>query len=221
MKLSSRIYPKLTSKPPKRKIDQYRVSVQLSTLCMSPIEKPSSTRAITVASVAMMGGHGERTPVDDRHVRGGFHNLSLRHTRAEMIRAVFEGVAYNSRWLLRYVERFVGRRLDNIRMVGGGANSAVWCQIHADVLDRTIRQVQDPVQANVRGIALLAGVACGNITVEQIGDVAIANTYHPNPANRAIYDELFAAYEAIYKKNNGIYRRLNGCLLYTSDAADE
>jgi xylulokinase len=153
--------------------------------------------------------HGERTPVDDRHVRGGFHNLSLRHTRADMIRAVFEGVAYNSRWLLRYVERFTGRRLDDIHMVGGGAKSDVWCQIHADVLNRTIRQVQDPVQVNVRGIALLAAVATGLITFDQIGDVAIANTFHPNPANRPIYDELFDAYVTIYKQNNAIYRRLN------------
>ncbi|MBK7218730.1 MAG: FGGY-family carbohydrate kinase [Candidatus Promineofilum sp.] len=153
--------------------------------------------------------HGERTPVDDRHVRGGFHNLSLRHTRAEMIRAVFEGVAYNSRWLLRYVERFTGRRLDGIRMVGGGANSDVWCQIHADVLDRTVRQVKEPVQVNVRGVGLLAAVACGLTNFDQIGDVEIARTYEPNPAHRALYDELFAAFEAIYKQNNAIYRRLN------------
>ena len=126
-----------------------------------------------------------------------------------MIRAVFEGVAYNSRWLLRYVERFTGRRLNDIHMVGGGAKSDVWCQIHADVLDRTVRQVQDPVQVNVRGIALLAAVATGLITFDQIGDVAIANTFHPNPANRPIYDELFAAYETIYKQNRRLYARLN------------
>ena len=44
---------------------------------------------------------------------------------------------------------------------------------------------------------------------DQIGDVAIARTYEPNPAHRALYDELFAAFEAIYKQNNAIYRRLN------------
>lgn len=154
--------------------------------------------------------HGERTPVDDGLVRGGFHNLSLRTTRAHMIRAVFEGVAYNTRWLLRYVERFVGRRLDEIRMIGGGANSDVWCQIHADVLDRAIRQVKDPVQANVRGVGLLAAVAVGLTTFDAIDhDVPIANTYRPNPANRALYDELFAAYESIYRQNRRIYAGLN------------
>jgi xylulokinase len=154
--------------------------------------------------------HGERTPIDDPLVRGGFHNVSLRTTRAHLIRAVFEGVAYNTRWLLRYVERFVGRRLDGIRMIGGGANSDVWCQIHADVLDRAIRQVQAPVEANVRGIGLLAAVALGHTSFAQIDhDVPIRRVYEPNPANRPIYDELFAAYEAIYRQNRRIYARLN------------
>jgi xylulokinase len=154
--------------------------------------------------------HGERTPVDDPLARGGFFNLSLRTTRADMIRAVFEGVAYNSRWLLRYVERFTGRRLDGIRMIGGGANSNVWCQIHADVLNRAIRQVKDPVEANARGVGLLAAVAAGYTTFDQIDhNVTIANVYEPDLANRAIYDELFAVYEALYKQNRRLYARLN------------
>ena len=154
--------------------------------------------------------HGERTPVDDPLARGGFHNLSLQATRAHLIRAVFEGVAYNTRWLHHYLERFAGRRLDNIRMVGGGANSDVWCQIHADVLDRTIKQVRDPVQTNVRGVGLLAAVAIGLTTFPEIDHaVPIAATYTPNPANRAIYDELFAVFTSLYKQNRGLYARLN------------
>ena len=61
-----------------------------------------------------------------------------------MVRAVFEGVAYNSRWLLKYVEQFTKRRMEAINMLGGGAKSEIWCQIHADVMDRRIRQVKDP-----------------------------------------------------------------------------
>lgn len=154
--------------------------------------------------------HGERTPIDDSRVRGGFHNLSLRATRAHLIRAVFEGVAYNTRWLHYYVEKFAGRRLDNIRMVGGGANSNVWCQIHADVLDRTIKQVRDPIMTNVRGVGLLAAVAAGHTTLAEIDHaVPIAGVYTPNPANRALYDELFAAYETLYKQNRRLYWQLN------------
>jgi xylulokinase len=155
--------------------------------------------------------YGERTPIDDHHVRGGFHNLSLQTTRAQMIRAVFEGVAYNTRWLLRYVEPFIGRRLAAINMAGGGANSSVWCQIHADVLGRPIRQLADPIQINVRGAALLAAVALGYATFDNIGDqVQIACVYEPQPQNRPIYDALFREYLNIYKLNRRMYARLNG-----------
>lgn len=154
--------------------------------------------------------HGERTPVDDRHVRGGFHNLSLRTTRAHMIRSVFEGVAFNSRWLLQYVEKFTGRRMERIRIIGGGANSNVWCQIIADVMNRTIVQMREPIQANLRGVGLLAAVATGHTTFAQINnDVPVAAEFTPNPANRAIYDELYAAYSEIYKQNKRIFAKLN------------
>jgi len=154
--------------------------------------------------------HGERTPVDDHTVRGGFFNQSLQTTRAHLVRAVFEGVAYNSRWLLTYVERFVKRRLDGIHVIGGGAQSDLWCQIHADVLDRTVKQVADPLQANLRGAALLAGVALGAMSFGDIpGRVPIARTFEPNPQNRAIYDELFREFVALYKSNRRIYERLN------------
>ena len=154
--------------------------------------------------------YGERTPVEDRTVRSGFFNQSLRTTRAHMIRAVFEGVAYNSRWLLGCVESFTGRRMTPINMIGGGANSNLWCQIHADVLGRTIRQVKDPVQANVRGAAFLAAAGLGYLTFDDIpARVQIAHTYEPNPAHRQIYAELFREFVNIYRCNKKIYARLN------------
>jgi xylulokinase len=154
--------------------------------------------------------YGERAPVDDRYVRGGFFNQSLQTTREHMVRAVFEGVAYNSRWLLKYVERFIGRRVEAVNMVGGGAKSNIWCQIHADVLDRPVRQVRDPLEVNVRGAALLAAVALGYLRYDEIAArVPIAETYHPNPAHRRIYDELFREFVAIYQSTRKIYERLN------------
>ena len=102
--------------------------------------------------------NGERTPVDDHRLRGGWHNISLRTTRAEMVRAVLEGVAFNSRWLLGTVEKFVGTPFPWLNFVGGGAQSDLWCQIMADVLARPIRQVEQPVHANTRGAALLAAL---------------------------------------------------------------
>ncbi len=154
--------------------------------------------------------YGERTPIEDRSVRGGFFNLSLKTRREYLVRAVFEGVAYNSRWLHTCVEHFCKRRIDHIHMIGGGAMSDVWCQIYADVLDRTIRQVKDPRQANTRGAGLVGSVALGRITFEDIAArVEIKQTFEPNPANLQIYDELFAEFLNIYRRNKPIYARLN------------
>ncbi len=154
--------------------------------------------------------NGERSPVDDHTIRGGFHNLSLATTRPQMVRAVFEGVAFNSRWLLEAVEKFAGRRLDPLAFIGGGANSDAWAQIHADVLGRRVRQVADPVLANVRGAALITLMALDRIRLEDIpGMVEIRRTFTPDPATRAEYDVLFAEFVTLYKQTKGIFRRLN------------
>ncbi len=154
--------------------------------------------------------YGERTPIEDHTVRGGFFNLSLKSTRQDLVRAVFEGVAYNARWLLGCVEPFCGRRLDTLNMIGGGAKSGIWCQIHADVLNRTIRQVKDPIWANVRGAAFLAAIALRFMKFDEISErVEIAKTYRPDPANRKIYDELFKEFLNVYRNNKQMYARLN------------
>jgi xylulokinase len=154
--------------------------------------------------------YGERTPIEDHSVRGGFLNLSLKTRRPCLVRAVLEGVAYNSRWLLECVERFCGRRFEWLNFIGGGARSDLWCQIFADVLDRTIRQVKDPVQANTRGAGLVGSVALRLLSFSDIASrVEIARTFQPNPAHRAIYDGLFREFLQAYKRNKGIFSRLN------------
>ena len=154
--------------------------------------------------------NGERTPVDDHTIRAGWHNLSLRTERADLVRAVLEGVAYNSRWLLESVERFTGRPFPWLNVIGGGGVSPVWAQIHADVLDRPIRRIDHPIRANARGAALLAGITLGAVRVDELDDlVAVAEVHEPNPANRDTYDELYGAFRAIYRQNKGIHRRLN------------
>ncbi|WP_225413274.1 xylulokinase [Stigmatella hybrida] len=154
--------------------------------------------------------NGERSPVEDARLRGGFFNQSLQTTRGHLVRAVMEGVAYNSRWLLSYVEPFLGRKLDGIRLIGGGARSRVWCQILADVLDRPIHQVDEPVLANARGAAFQAALALKHLTVEEMPSlVPITQTYEPNGAHRGLYDELFGEFLNLYKANKAIFARLN------------
>lgn len=154
--------------------------------------------------------YGERTPVEDATLRAGFFNQSLDTGRAEMVRAVFEGVAYNSRWLLGNVEKLAGTRLDPIVMAGGGALSAVWGQIMADVMNRTIHMAEDPVMVNVRGVGLLGHVALGNLTLEDVPPlVPIAAVHRPNPVNSATYHGLYDAFRRLHKNNRRLYRKLN------------
>jgi xylulokinase len=155
--------------------------------------------------------NGERTPVDDRTVRGGFHNLSLATTQADLIRSVYEGTAYNSRWLLEAVERFARRRLPSLTFVGGGARSALWAQIHADVLDRTILQAAQPQMANVRGAALIGFVALGLAPADGQGwRVPIAAEFAPDAEHQERYDELYRAFTELYRRTRGVYAKLNG-----------
>lgn len=154
--------------------------------------------------------YGEHTPVANPHLRASFSNLSLRTTRAHMIRAVMEGVAYNTRWLMQGVESFTGRAFESLRFIGGGAKSDIWCQIFADVLDRPIDQVADPLSANVRGAAFVAAIGLGRLRVEDVSSrVPIARRYLPQSAHRAVYDELFSEFLQFRKNNEAMYNRLN------------
>ncbi len=155
--------------------------------------------------------NGERTPVDDHTIRAGWHHLSLGTTRADQVRAVLEGVAYNSRWLMDAVEKFVRRPFPWLNFIGGGANSDLWCQIHADVLNREVRQVEDPIVANARGAALLAAVALGHVRADEIGrKVRVKHTYQPDQSTRALHDERFDHFRSLYKANKRVHRRLAG-----------
>jgi len=155
--------------------------------------------------------YGEHTPVANPYLRAAFSNVSLRTTRAHMIRAVMEGVAYNTRWLMGGVESFIGHEFDAIRFIGGGARSDLWCQIFADVLNRPIDRVADPLSANVRGAAFVAAVGLGKLEVEDIPAlVPIESRFRPSRDHRAIYDELFQAFLEIKKNNEAMYNRLNG-----------
>ena len=113
--------------------------------------------------------NGERSPVDDRSLRAAFLNISMTTERAHLVRAVLEGVAFNARWLLDSVEGFIKRPMPVLRILGGGAISDLWCQIHADILDRRIERVAQPMYANLRGAALFASMSLGNIDLAGAG----------------------------------------------------
>jgi len=153
---------------------------------------------------------GERSPINDPNVRGGFYNLSLDHNREDLLRAVYEGVAYNIKWALIILEKLVGK-IDKINFIGGGAKSNVWCQILADVLERNIVQMIDPDLAAVKGSAIISLVGLGLIKdySDAIPLIKIKQNFTPNPDNKKIYTKLFTEYMKIYKRNKAMFKHLN------------
>ncbi len=153
--------------------------------------------------------YGERAPVENHHLRASFFNLSLEHHRGHLVRAVYEGVANNSRWLMKHVEAFCGRPFPHLRIIGGGALSETWCQVYADVLNREIHQVADPIHAGVRGVAFLAALNRGVLRVEDIPElVPVKARLRPRPEHRELYDRRFKEFLGYYKLTKGIHARL-------------
>lgn len=151
---------------------------------------------------------GERAPVDDRDLRAGLIGLSLATTRADVVRACYEGVALNTRWLAGAVERFLGSPIANLAVVGGGATSDLWCRIMADVLGVTVRRPADPLATNARGAAWIAAVGLGELTWDDLPALGrIEATYQPDPGNRARYDAAYQDYRSLHRALAPVYRR--------------
>ncbi|MFW9879565.1 MAG: FGGY-family carbohydrate kinase, partial [Candidatus Thorarchaeota archaeon] len=153
---------------------------------------------------------GERSPINNPNVRGGFYNLSLEHTRDDLLRSIYEGVAYNIKWSLIFVEKLVGKS-DEINCIGGGAKSDVWCQILADILERRIIQIENPELAAARGSAIISMVGLG--ILKQFSDaipfIKVKKIFTPDKNNKMIYEKIFEEYINIYKRNKKMFKNLN------------
>ncbi len=153
--------------------------------------------------------NGERSPVEDKLARGGWLNLSLRTDRAMLVRSVLEGVALNARWLLDAYEKFIRQPVPKVRLLGGGAQSKLWCQIYADVLGRPVEQVADPRNAQLRGVALWARICLGEATLEDVpGLVPVPAAFAPS-ADARVYADGYAEYRRLHGTLKSLYRRLN------------
>jgi xylulokinase len=145
---------------------------------------------------------GERSPIGNKHLRGGFTNLSLTTTTADLVRAVLEGVAANSAWLLGYVEKFAGRELTPLRLLGGGAQSAEWCQIYADSLGRDVEQVPEPMVAQLRGAALLAAINAGRLRLDEVAQLRPrGRAFTPNADVADLYRIRRKQFPSLYSRD--------------------
>ena len=153
---------------------------------------------------------GERSPVTDSTLRASFINLSLEHGREHMLRAVYEGVAYNLRWMMDEVEK-AGLPVKSVRAIGGGARSDIWMRIMADATGRRIEAMANPQEAGALGCALAVAVGLGIFgDYKHIKEVLkVRRSFDPDGTTAAHYDNLYANFRDLYPALSKACHRLN------------
>jgi xylulokinase len=148
---------------------------------------------------------GERTPHLDPNARGALVGITAQHTRSHVIRAVLEGVAFSLRDSLTLF-REIGVPIESIRLGGGGARSAVWQQIQADVYGMPVELIEADEGAAF-GAALLGGVGVGiwpSVDAACGSAVRVAKKVEPNPQTAALMDRQYVEYRKLYGALRGI-----------------
>lgn len=148
---------------------------------------------------------GERTPHLDPHARGALLGLTARHTRAHVTRAVLEGVAHSLRDTLTiFAEMRVP--VESIRVGGGGARSALWRQVQADVFGRSVETVETEEGA-AYGAAILAGVGAkiwSDVDTACAGVVRTRERAEPDSESVEIMNRRYEVYRSIYPALRGV-----------------
>lgn len=142
---------------------------------------------------------GERSPYWNPQARGAFIGLTIRHTRADLIRAVLEGITMNLRIILEAFTR-QGARVDAMRVIGGGARGRVWNQIMADLYGLPIRRLAILEEATSLGAALAGGVGVGLYPDFSMAEMMnrTVETITPEPSAGVAYEKIFPLFTATY-----------------------
>ncbi|HTS62097.1 MAG TPA: xylulokinase [Candidatus Acidoferrales bacterium] len=142
---------------------------------------------------------GERTPHLDATIRGGWIGLTARHKRADLIRAVIEGVSYSQRDCLDIIED-LGVAVNSVRASGGGAQSAFWRRLLAGILHKRVVTLETQ-EGSAYGAALLALAGTGAFSnVPEVCRAAVRETdsISPDAGEAAFYEKAHRVYQAMY-----------------------
>ena len=160
---------------------------------------PPGARGLMVLPHWSGAGTGRIPPLNPNS-RGAILGLNLSHTKADLSRAVFEGITYEARLIIESFEG-CGLRIDELVVTGGGAKSHFWLQLKADVTGKRV-VLPEITEASLLGAAILAGVGAGvypNVD-EAINRVShVAGVFEPDPAAATIYDQRFPLYRELYE----------------------
>lgn len=150
---------------------------------------------------------GERTPHLDPKARGGLVGITASHTRAHVVRAILEGVAFSLKDTFTIFSE-MNLPVARIRLGGGGARSSLWRQIQADVYGHEV-EIVEAEEGAAYGAALLAGVGAGIwATVDQACDsvVRVASRVAPNQTNVRAMHAGYEAYRRLYPAMKSVFR---------------
>lgn len=139
---------------------------------------------------------GEKSPLHDPDLRGGFVGLHLGHTRADMYRAVLEGIAFGFKHHLQVFDE-IGIRLERAMVTNGGSKSVLWKQIHADVLGVPMHPVIDHPGASL-GASIIAAIGVGALPGWEAIDrfLELGGVVEPDQRNRAYYEDAYESWRA-------------------------
>ena len=151
---------------------------------------------------------GSGIPELNERAQGVYYGINAGHKKGHFIRAIMEGLAIALKRMLE-CEMELGATMTEIRALGGGSQSKVWCQIKADILGVPVKVINNSESTPCMGAAILAGVANGIWdSIEEAAEkfVSIKEEYYPDPENAQIYKETYDKYVEITKALNPTFR---------------
>ena len=153
---------------------------------------------------------GEQFPISDPFVRASFFNINQDHTRAHFIRAVMESVCFSMRGQIDLYYKDTGQTISRIGANGGGANSDVWMQIMADVLQIPVAVPRDARHSGAIGAAFATAVGLGWCKPDEIDRfVTTEKEFLPDPEKKEIYDRQYALFMKYYQTIKDLSREIN------------
>jgi xylulokinase len=171
-------------------------------------KSPPGAKGLLVFPHWIGAGTGRQPPLNSLS-RGAMFGLSLMHSKADLDRAIFEGITYEARYLIESLES-TGISIEELVVTGGGAKSNFWLQLKADITGKRI-VVPKVTEASLLGAAMLAGVGAGiypdlESAVEQA--CRTVRTFEPDNEKKSTYDHIYDIYRDVYQAIINISGRL-------------
>lgn len=152
---------------------------------------------------------GERTPIHDTQAKGSWFGLNLTHTRADMYRALLEGVAQGTNHVFQTYQE-AGASAKDIRAVGGGVRNKVWTQATSDISGLAQTTLKSNLGAS-HGDAFLAALAMGDVSADAIHRWnPVEARIEPDAALAPMYARQYRVFRELYDRNRDLMAALDG-----------